>query len=100
MSFEKDKDLSIQFLKCLCRIKGWNYHDKIETEKKAEVKEFITMYVFRNVYDETLEKKISYNRLAFLVKHPSFKPVIKAILGLLELSENEKEFNERYQKVK
>lgn len=99
MPFEKDKDLTVKFLKCVSRIKGWHYHDKIENEKKDEIKEFISVYIFKNMYGEFLQQRVSYNRLNFLVHHPSFKPAVKALLILLELSDNEKEFNERYKKV-
>jgi len=57
------------------------------------------MYVFKNIYGKILQQKITYNRLDFLITHPAFKPFIKAILTLLELSDSEKEFNERYQRL-
>src|SRR5215468_5137490 len=99
MLFKKNENLSVKFLKCLCRIKGWDYHDKIETEKKQEIRKFISDYVFKNIYDETFQEKISYNRLNFLIEFPTIKPTIRAILLLLELSNDEKEFNEHYQKM-
>jgi hypothetical protein len=99
MIYEKNKGLGIKFLKCLSKIKGWDYHDKIETEKKKEIREFISTYVFENIYGEVLKEKISYNRLCFLITHPAFKSAMKATLILLELSKDEKEFDEHYQKV-
>jgi hypothetical protein len=99
MPAAKDRDLRIQFLKCLSKIKGWHYHDRLEVEKKQEIREFISVYVFKNIYGEILQEKISYNRLSFLITHPAFKPFIKAILTLPELSDNEKEFNERYRRL-
>jgi hypothetical protein len=99
MPYENDKGLGIKFLKCLSKIKGWDYHDKIEAERKKEIREFISTYVFKNIYGEILQEKVSYNRVRFVITHPAFKPVMKAILILLELSNDEKEFDERYQKV-
>ena len=95
----KDNSLSVKLLKNLSRIKGWNYHNKIENEKKAEIKEFISAYILKDKYGEILFRKISYTRLSFLVEHPSFKPVIKALVTLIEISGNEAEFEEKYQKI-
>jgi hypothetical protein len=57
------------------------------------------VYVLQNTVDGNLQPRIFYNRLDFLVGHPGFKPTIKALLILLELSDNEEEFNLHYQKV-
>src|SRR5215831_13245652 len=99
MPYENEKDLGKKFLKCLSKIKGWKYHDKIEAEKKKEIREFISTYVFKNIYSEIFQENISYNRLCFLITYPAYKPAMKAILTLLELSNDEKEFNKHYQKV-
>jgi hypothetical protein len=42
----KDKNLTASFLKGVSKIKGWTYHDKIEGERKREIKNFVSMYVF------------------------------------------------------
>jgi len=99
MPSEKDKSLTVKFLKCLSKVKGWSYHDKIEKEKKAEIKEFIAIYVFKNLYCEISPDRIYYNRLNFLINYPAFKPSFNALLSLLEISDNETEFIEHYQKV-
>jgi len=95
----KDKNLTARFLKSISKIKGWTYHDKIEEEKKQEIKEFVALYILQDAGEGNLQPRIFYNRLDFLVEHPGFKPSIKALLVLLELSDNEEEFNLRYQKV-
>lgn len=99
MPAEKNKNLAVKFLKCLSKVKGWNYHDKIEKEKKIEIKEFIAIYLFKNLSDEISLERISYNRLNFLINYPAFKPSFKALLSLLEISDNETEFIEHYEKV-
>ena len=95
----KDKNLTASFLKGVGKIKGWTYHDKIEKERKQEIKEFVAVYILQNTSDGNLQPRIYYNRLDFLVEHPGFKPSIKALLVLLELSDNEEEFTRHYQKV-
>ena len=95
----KDKNLTASFLKGVSKIKGWTYHDKIEKERKQEIREFVAVYILQNTADGNLQPRIYYNRLDFLVEHPGFKPSIKALLVLLELSDNEEEFNQHYQKV-
>ncbi|MBV9963294.1 MAG: hypothetical protein JO072_13705 [Parafilimonas sp.] len=99
MPLQKDKDLYFKFLQNLSRIHAWKYHDKIETERKNEIRTFVSIYVFKNVYGKVFQEKISYNRLHFLIYHPAFISAFKAILVLLELSETEKDFAERYHKV-
>jgi hypothetical protein len=96
---EQDKDLDKKFLRCLSVIKDWEYHEKIEAEKKTEIKDFISLYVFKKEYGGILKNGVSYNRLKFLVEHPAFRPAIKALLLLMETSNNEIEFNDRYQKA-
>ncbi|MEP6684385.1 MAG: hypothetical protein ABJA35_14045 [Parafilimonas sp.] len=96
---EKNKELSVQFLKSLSKVKGWNYNEKTEMEKKFEIKEFISFYVLRDKYSGIPNANVSFNRLSFFVEHPTFKPAIKALLILLELSRSEKEFEEWYQKM-
>jgi hypothetical protein len=95
----KDNSLSVKLLKNLSRIKGWEYHREIENEKKAEIKEFISAYILRDKHGEIVSQKISYARLSFLVEHPSFKPEIKALITLIEISESEAAFKEKYQKI-
>ena len=99
MSLKKDKALSIEFLKCLSKIKGWDYHAKIEADKKSEIRQFVTQYILKRENGADLHEKISYNRLSFLVNHPAFNHAVKALLILLEISTNEKDFNERFEKV-
>jgi hypothetical protein len=41
----KDKNLTARFLKGISKIKGWAYHDKIEEEKKQEIREFVAVYL-------------------------------------------------------
>lgn len=98
MSFE-NTTLDIKFLKCLSRIKGWDYHNKIESEKKDDIKKFVADYIFNDVYKGAANDRISYNRLHFLVERPAFKPVFKAIIVLLEACNTEKEFHEHYRKA-
>jgi hypothetical protein len=99
MPLQKDKDIYLRFLLSLSRINGWKYHDKIEAERKKEIREFVSIYVFKNIYGDAFGEKVSYNRLNFLIHHPAFISAFKAILILLELSKTEKDFTERYQKV-
>ena len=98
MSFE-NTTLDIKFLKCLSRIKGWDYHNKIESEKKDDIKKFIADYIFNADFNGIPGDRISYNRMHFLIQRPAFKTVFKAIIVLLEACNNENEFHERYKKV-
>ena len=49
MSLKKEKELSRHFLKCLSKIKGWRYHEKIETDKKLQCE--MTIRAGAIVYD-------------------------------------------------
>src|SRR5437764_15197812 len=99
MPLQKDKNIYLKFLQNLSRINGWKYHEKIEVERKEEIREFVSTYIFKSVYGDAFKEKVSYNRLNFLIHHPAFISAFKAILILLELSKTKKDFNERYQKV-
>jgi hypothetical protein len=100
MVLQKNKNLVSSFLKSLSRIRGWNYHNSIETEKRNEIKAFISAYVFKDIYENHPSQIISYYRLKFLFERPSVKPAIYALIMLLENSNNEKEFEERYRKCR
>src|SRR6478735_4024835 len=97
---KNNKDLSIEFLRSLSKIKGWHYHDNIETEKNSEIRDFIASYVLKEKLGPVASTKVSFKRVNFFVEHPTFKPSIKALLILLQLSNNEQDFNERYQKCR
>jgi hypothetical protein len=83
-----------RFLKALCKIKGWHYNANIEIEKGNEIKEFIEKYILNE--QEHLPRKITYNRLYFLIKHPEYTPFIVAVVAVLELSDNEKDFGRTF----
>ncbi len=97
---KNNKDLSIEFLRCLSKIKGWHYHDNIEIEKNSEIRAFIALYILNEKFGPIASAKVSFKRINFFVEHPTFKPSIKALLILLQLSNNEQDFEERYRKCR
>ena len=81
-----------RFLKALSKIKGWHYDADMEREKSEEIKEFIQKYILN-------KQKIRYSKVAFLVKHPCYIHSIIATTALLELSQNEGDFDKHFKRV-
>lgn len=100
LKIKEAENTAKKFLIKLCKIKGWKYHNNIETEKFAEIIQFLENYVFDVFYvDEKLYGSIKFKKLTFLVKHPSYNFKIKAVLSLMENCPNEKEFDCLFKKA-
>ena len=96
---ESRKNVAMRFLRSLCKIKGWKYQIDIETKKAKDIDQFISTYIIRNQGVNTLDGRISYSRVSHFLAHPSYISEINAVVCLMELSKNETDFHNRYQRV-